>query len=58
VTTATINFDADAVGSLDGKRYIDLDDERISGSGRISAWTKADSVTAFDDFSFGANACP
>ena len=39
---------------LDGKRYIDLQDDHISGTGSIGVWTKADSVTAFDDFSFGA----
>ena len=40
--------------TLDGKRYIDLDDDRIAGAGAVGVWTKADSVTAFDDFSFGA----
>ena len=39
---------------LDGKRYIELDDARITGPGAVGVWTKADSVTAFDDFSFGA----
>ena len=39
--------------SLDGKRYIELDDEHIAGPGAVGVWTKADSVTAFDDFSFG-----
>ena len=39
---------------LDGKRYIELDDARITGSGAVGVWTKADSVTAFDDFAFGA----
>ena len=39
---------------LDGKQYIDLDDGHISGPGAVGVWTKADSVTAFDDFSFGA----
>jgi hypothetical protein len=38
---------------LDGKRYIKLDDGHISGSGAVGVWTKADSVTAFDDFSYG-----
>lgn len=41
--------------TLDGKRYIDLDDEQITGPGAVGVWTKADSVTAFDDFSYGAN---
>jgi hypothetical protein len=40
--------------ALDGKRYIDLDDERIIGAGAVGVWTKADSVTAFDDFTYGA----
>ena len=40
--------------TLDGKRYIDVDDERIVGAGSVGVWTKADSVTAFDDFSYGA----
>ena len=40
--------------ALNGKTYIELDDERIKGPGAVGLWTKADSVTAFDDFSFGA----
>jgi hypothetical protein len=38
---------------LDGKAYIELDDSHIGGTGAIGVWTKADSVTAFDDFSYG-----
>jgi hypothetical protein len=38
---------------LDGKVYIDLQDSHISGPGAVGIWTKADSVTAFDDFSYG-----
>jgi len=38
--------------SLDGKPYIDLEDDHISGAGAVGVWTKADSVTAFDDFSW------
>lgn len=38
--------------SLDGRTYIDLEDKHISGAGGIGVWTKADSITAFDDFSF------
>ena len=40
--------------SLDGKIYIELDDSHITGGGPVGVWTKADSVTAFDDFSYGA----
>ncbi len=37
---------------LDGKTYIDLSDSHIAGAGAVGVWTKADSVTAFDDFTF------
>ena len=40
--------------SLDGKRYIDVEDRHIVGWGAVGVWTKADSVTAFDDFAYGA----
>jgi hypothetical protein len=39
--------------SLDGKRYIELDDKHITDAGTVGVWTKSDSVTAFDDFSYG-----
>jgi len=39
---------------FDGKAYIELDDSHISGVGTVGVWTKADSVTAFDDFSYQA----
>lgn len=38
---------------LDGKACIEMDDDHISGAGAVGVWTKADSVTAFDDFSYG-----
>jgi len=38
--------------SLDGKLYIEVDDGRIVGPGAVGVWTKADSVTAFDDFRY------
>ena len=40
---------------LDGKACIELDDDHIATAGAVGVWTKADSVTAFDDFSFGRN---
>jgi hypothetical protein len=40
--------------ALDGKRAIEFDDKHIGGAGAVGVWTKADSVTAFDDFAFGA----
>jgi len=38
---------------LDGRAHIELDDSRIKGPGAVGVWTKADSVTSFDDFSWG-----
>jgi len=40
--------------ALNGKTYIDLEDAHIAGAGALGLWTKADSVTAFDDFSYGS----
>jgi hypothetical protein len=38
---------------LNGKQYIDLEDAHIAGEGAVGVWTKADSVTLFDDFEYG-----
>jgi hypothetical protein len=40
--------------SLDGQRRIELDDRHIGGAGAVGVWTKADSVTEFADFAYGA----
>jgi hypothetical protein len=40
--------------ALNGKTYIDLEDSHIAGPGAVGVWTKADSVTSFDDFSCGS----
>jgi hypothetical protein len=37
---------------LDGRQYLDVQDEHIPGAGAVGVWTKADSVTAFDDFTW------
>ena len=37
---------------LDRKQYIAVEDGHISGAGAVGVWTKSDSVTVFDDFSF------
>lgn len=37
---------------LDGTSYIEADHSRIKGAGAVGIWTKADSVTAFDDFTY------
>src|SRR5436190_4049956 len=38
---------------LNGKAYIEQEDGHITAGGAVGVWTKADSVTAFDDFSYG-----
>ena len=38
---------------LNGKTYIEQEDGHINGSGAVGVWTKADSVTVFDDFAYG-----
>ena len=40
--------------ALNGKLHIELDDAHIEGAGAVGLWTKADSVTAFDEFSYAA----
>ncbi len=39
---------------LNGKAYIEQDNDRIAKAGAVGVWTKADSVTAFDDFAYGS----
>jgi hypothetical protein len=39
--------------TFDGKRVIEATDDRIADAGKVGVWTKADSVTLFDDFSYG-----
>jgi hypothetical protein len=53
--TLRVEFSGNRISvALNGKTYIDLEDGHIGGAGAVGLWTKADSVTAFDDFSFGA----
>ena len=39
---------------LNGKTALEWDDETFKDAGKVGVWTKADSVTLFDDFSYGA----
>jgi hypothetical protein len=39
---------------FDGKPLFDAEDSTFTEAGQVGVWTKADSVTLFDDFSFGA----
>lgn len=38
--------------TFDGKKAIDWDDNTFKDAGKVGVWTKADSITAFDDFSY------
>lgn len=38
--------------SFDGKKALDWDDETFKDAGKVGVWTKADSVTLFDDFTY------
>jgi hypothetical protein len=40
--------------TLNGQKALDWDDETFKDAGKVGVWTKADSVTVFDDFSYGS----
>jgi len=39
--------------SFDGKHLFDVEDTTFTEAGKVGVWTKADSVTLFDDFGYG-----
>jgi hypothetical protein len=39
--------------TFDGKKAIDWTDDTFKEAGTVGVWTKADSVTLFDDFTYG-----
>jgi hypothetical protein len=39
---------------LNGKHLFDVEDNTFTEAGKVGLWTKADSVTAFDDFAYGS----
>jgi hypothetical protein len=39
---------------FNGKKLFEVEDETFKDAGKVGLWTKADSVTLFDDFSYGA----
>lgn len=43
------------VVTFDGKEVIQATDSSFSDPGKVGVWTKADSVTLFDNFAFGSN---
>ena len=43
------------VVTYDGKKAIEWVDDTFKDAGKVGVWTKADSVTVFDDFTYGSN---
>jgi hypothetical protein len=55
--TLRVVYKGDAIQvALDGTVYIDTKDRHIAGAGKIGVWTKADSVTMFDNFTYASTA--
>ena len=38
--------------TFDGKKAIEWDDDTFKNAGKVGVWTKADSITEFDDFTY------
>lgn len=52
--TLRVDFqDKHFIVTFDGKKAIEWDDEKFKDAGKVGVWTKADSVTLFDDFNYG-----
>jgi hypothetical protein len=55
--TLKVDFSGKSIRvAFDGKVYMTQEDDHITGAGAVGVWTKADSVTAFDDFSYASSA--
>lgn len=53
--TLRVNFKGNRFAVLfDGKELFTAEDSTFKEVGKVGLWTKADSVTLFDDFSYGA----
>src|SRR5438477_1457804 len=53
--TLRVDFNANHFTvTFDGKKAIEWDDKTFTEPGMVGVWTKADSVTLFDDFSYGS----
>ena len=49
--TLSVSFQGNLATVLfDGKKLFDVEDATFTGAGKVGLWTKADSVTYFDDF--------
>lgn len=50
-STLRVEFQGSRFSVLfDGKKIMEVEDNTFAGAGRVGLWTKADSVTYFDDF--------
>lgn len=53
--TLRVDFVGDQLTvTFNGKQVISANDDKINDAGKVGLWTKADSVTLFDDFGYGA----
>jgi len=53
--TLRVDFEANNLSvTFDGKKVIEANDDSLHDAGKVGVWTKADSVTLFDDFSYGS----
>jgi hypothetical protein len=53
--TLRVDFKANKFAvTFDGNKVIEATDESFANAGKVGVWTKADSVTLFDDFAYGA----
>jgi hypothetical protein len=53
--TLRVEFDGNRFKVLlNGKHLFDVEDKTFTDAGKVGLWTKADSVTLFDDFRYGA----
>ena len=43
---------------FDGHKVIEANDGSITAAGKVGVWTKADSITLFDDFAYGEKVTP
>jgi hypothetical protein len=53
--TLRVEFDGNKFAVIfDGRKVIEATDDSFPDAGKVGVWTKADSVTLFDDFSWGS----
>jgi hypothetical protein len=53
--TLRVDFEGNKLTvTFNGTKVIDTTDESFANAGKVGVWTKADSVTEFDNFTYGA----